>query len=152
MPTLPKKRGQCMSVETFLIIYVLLIIIMIGFEIWFLTNNKGVYLRVSYKSLKRIIDSLNNRYKEWGADILSVEISRFYYEYMQEEPQVKKYFQNVVIWIDSVIFRIDSGSKSANCLKDYAIVLKESRDILEKIIHIINAKNINRVFYVILIN
>lgn len=46
-------------------------------------------------------------------------------------PQLKKYYSNVVVWIDAIIFKVDSGNRKASVLKQYAYELKTARDILE---------------------
>lgn len=114
-----------MSAETFLIIYMAFIVIMIIVELWTVKNNKGPYLKTSYKTLKTLCDKSDN------VEDLSKEIVRFYNEYVQEQPQMLKFFPNVVAWIDAIIFRIDSGYKSALILIDNVDEIKNARDILE---------------------
>lgn len=46
-------------------------------------------------------------------------------------PQLKKYYSNVVVRIDAIIFRVDSGNRKVSVLKQYAYELKTARDILE---------------------
>lgn len=114
-----------MSAEIFLLIYVLLIIFMIVIELLAIKNNKGPYLKTSYQALKIISDKSDN------IEDLSKEIVRFYNEYVQEQPQILRFFPNVIVWIDAIIFRIDSGYKSALILVDNVDEIKNARDILE---------------------
>lgn len=120
-----------MIFEVFLIIYLFLIITMVFVEIWVLTNSKGQHLRTSYKSLKIICDNIENDYTTGKEEILAREMIRFFNEYVQEEPKIKKFFPNVVVWIDAIIFRIDCGYKHASVLKEYENSLKCVRDELE---------------------
>ena len=46
-----------MSVEMFLVIYVVLVVLLVSLEIYLLFNNKAQHLRVSYKALKYIYES-----------------------------------------------------------------------------------------------
>lgn len=126
------KGGNYMSAERFLIIYLIMIMLMAVFEIFLLTNNKGQHLKTSYKSLKGICENITKGNEVNKEEVLATEITRFYNEYIQEEPQIKKFFPNVVVWVDAIIFRVDCGYKSASVLNDYKVILKKSRDILEK--------------------
>lgn len=114
-----------MSAEIFLLIYVLLIIFMIMIELLAIKNNQGPYLKTSYQALKIISDKSDN------IEDLSKGIVRFYNEYVQEQPQILRFFPNVIVWIDAIIFRIDSGYKSALILVDNVDEIKNARDILE---------------------
>lgn len=104
---------------------------MIIVEVWLLSNDKSTYLRICYKSLKSICEDSCAEKLPSGGKKLSNEISRFYNEYVQEMPQLKKYYSNVVVQIDAIIFRVDSGNRKASVLKQYAYELKTARDILE---------------------
>lgn len=120
-----------MTTEVFLLIYVILIIAMIIVEVWLLSNDKSTYLRICYKSLKSICEDSCAEKLPSGGKKLSNEISRFYDRYIQEMPQLKKYYSNVVVWIDAIIFKVDSGNRKASVLKQYTYELKTARDILE---------------------
>ncbi len=63
---------------------------------------------------------------------LAKEVNRFYEEYVQEDMQVKKFFPNVVVWLDAIIFRINCGNKHAYLLKRYIRELRNIRDELEE--------------------
>lgn len=121
-----------MGAEVFLSIYIVLVAVMIAAEILILSNSKVQHLKISYKSLKTICESLVEEELSLKEERLAREINRFYNEYIQEEPQIKKFFPNVVVWCDAIIFRIDCGQKRALVLREYVSELKNARDILEK--------------------
>ena len=120
-----------MDVVTFLVIYVVFLFIMIICEIWILSNDKSRYLRISYKSLKSICEAFCKEDAVLDSKEFSFEINRFYNEYLQEMPQLKKHYPNVVVWLDASIFRIDYGKIGATVLKQYIHSLKAARDVLE---------------------
>ena len=116
-----------MEAVIFLAIYLVVLVFAIALEIYLLFNNKGQYLRTSYKALDAICKNNNSK----DIDLLSKEVNRFYDEYVQEDALTKKFFPNVVVWIDAIIFRIDCGYKHASILKEYENSLKCIRDELE---------------------
>ncbi len=120
-----------MNIEFFLLIYMFLIIIMVICEVWILSNDVGGFLRISYRSLKSICEDFSQEEKKFNSKDLAHEINRFYNEYIQEMPQLKRLYPNIVVWLDAVIFKIDSGGKRASVLKQYTYNLKAARDILE---------------------
>lgn len=105
----------------------MILVVVIGFEIYVLFNNKGQYLKTSYKALENICKLCDSD----NTEVLARKINRFYEEYVQEDAQTKKFFPNVVVWIDAIIFRIDCGYKHASILKEYENSLKCIRDELE---------------------
>lgn len=113
--------------EELLVIVMLIYMITFILEIYYLFNNKGVYLKTSYKALERICKTSVQK----NLTISLKEINRFYEEYVQEDAQTKKYFPNVVVWLDAIIFRIDCGYKHATVLKEYENEIKQIRDELE---------------------
>lgn len=118
-----------MSINVFLTIYLTLLIITFALEVYILLNNKSQHLRISYKSLKNICQKINATSEE-RSQIMSKEICRFYNEYTQEIPRIKKCFPNVVVWIDAIIFRVNCGEKNATILQAYIDDLKNARDLL----------------------
>ncbi len=120
-----------MSINVFLTIYLTLLIFTFVLEVYILLNNKSQHLRISYKSLKNICKKINATSEERN-QIMSREICRFYNEYTQEIPRIKKFFPNVVVWIDAIIFRVNCGEKNASILQDYIDDLKNARDLLAK--------------------
>lgn len=116
-----------MDTKIFLLIYICLIIIMICIEFYLLSNNKFQHLKTSYKAMKTICEDADNK----DINVLKEEINRFYCEYVQEQPQIVKFFPNVVVWMDAIIFRISCGYKHANILKGYITDIKSVRDLLQ---------------------
>ncbi|MGN0280504.1 MAG: hypothetical protein ACI4C4_14225 [Lachnospiraceae bacterium] len=116
-----------MDAVIFLSVYIVFVVAVVGIEIYVLFNNKGQYLRTSYKAL----DGICKTYDPRNMDLLSKEVNRFYEEYVQEDAQTKKFFPNAVVWMDAIIFRIDCGYKHASILKEYENSLKCVRDELE---------------------
>lgn len=121
-----------MGAVTFLVIYVLLLLIMVAIEIYILSNDKYKYLKISYRSVKTICDGLCTEGATPSSKDVAEELNRFYNEYIQEMPQLKRLYSNVVVWLDAIIFRIDFGNKQAAVLKTYVQLLKQSRDLLAK--------------------
>lgn len=119
-----------MSVSSFFAIYIIFMIIVIIIEICLLSNDKSKYLNRSYKAIKFICDSWCKDDASNGKNI-SIELKRFYDEYVQEVPSFKKFYPNVVVWMDSVIYRITCGNEKTKDLKPYIKYLKEARDIME---------------------
>ena len=108
-----------MGAVVFLVIYAILLIVMVIFEVYILSNDKSKYLNISYKSLKTICERLCVENTTSSSKELANELNRFYNEYTQEMPQLKRFYSNVVIWIDAIIFRIDSGNQKANVATVY---------------------------------
>lgn len=119
-----------MDAAIFLTIYILFILITVAIEIYILANNKLKYLRLSYRPIKAICDDLSKDVSLPCSKIISNELNRFYNEYIQETPQLKKFYSNVVVWLDAVIFRIDLGDKRASILTPHVQSLKQARDLL----------------------
>lgn len=120
-----------MSIELLLKIYIVLFVVIYILEIYMLLNNKEKFLRKSYKPLKIICQKVND-ISENQEKILTEDILRFYNEYIQEEPRIKKFFPNVVRWLDAIIFKVNCGEKNATILTDFIDDLKKSRDLLEE--------------------
>ena len=121
-----------MDATTFLVVYIFLLFIIVGLEIYFLSNDNYRHLKISYKSVKTIFDDLCAENATPSIRDVAEELNRFYNEYIQEMPQLKKLYSNVVMWVDAIIFRIDFGNKQAAVLKPYVQLLKQSRDLLAK--------------------
>ena len=112
--------------ETIIIVtYIILMPILIVAEIYILRNDKGKYVRVSSKGLMSIL-----KIENIDKNKLAEEVELFYYRYSQERPGIKKFFPNVIVWIDSIIFRIDLDYGYVKDLKDNVGLLKESRELL----------------------
>ena len=109
-----------------LIIIIVYFVFVIGAFIYLSYNNKAVYIKTSYKALANICKANDKQ----DINIISKEIERFYDGYVQEDAHIEKFFPNVVLLLDAIIFRIDSGRLSP--LKEYGSILKNARDQLEK--------------------
>lgn len=118
-----------MNVEFFLAIYVILIIIAIILEVYLLANDKYRYVRVSINHLSTVlqrnenIDTIN---------LMAKELNRLYTEYVREYAKFKKFYPNIIVWLDAIIFRLDTYKKISQILIDKSSIIKDARDLLEK--------------------
>ena len=118
-----------MNVEFFLAIYVILIIIAIILEVYLLANDKYRYVRVSINHLSTVlqrnknIDTIN---------LMAKELKRLYIEYVREYAKFKKFYPNIIVWLDAIIFRLDTYKKISQILIDKSSIIKDARDLLEK--------------------
>lgn len=118
-----------MNVEFFLAIYVILIIIAIILEVYLLANDKYRYVRVSINHLSTVlqrnknIDTIN---------LMAKELNRLYIEYVREYAKFKKFYPNIIVWLDAIIFRLDTYKKISQILIDKRSIIKDARDLLEK--------------------
>ena len=118
-----------MNVEFFLAIYVILIIIAIILEVYLLANDKYRYDRVSINHLSTVlqrnenIDTIN---------LMAKELNRLYTEYVREYAKFKKFYPNIIVWLDAIIFRLDTYKKISQILIDKSSIIKDARDLLEK--------------------
>ena len=118
-----------MNVEFFLAIYVILIIIAIILEVYLLANDKYRYVRVSINHLSTVlqrnknIDTIN---------LMEKELNRLYIEYVREYAKFKKFYPNIIVWLDAIIFRLDTYKKISQILIDKSSIIKDARDLLEK--------------------
>lgn len=118
-----------MNVEFFLAIYVILIIIAIILEVYLLANDKYRYVRVSINHLSTVlqrnknIDTIN---------LMAKELNRLYIEYVREYTKFKKFYPNIIVWLDAIIFRLDTYKKISQILIDKSSIIKDARDLLEK--------------------
>ena len=118
-----------MNVEFFLAIYVILIIIAIILEVYLLANDKYRYVRVSINHLSTVlqrnenIDTIN---------LMAKELNRLYTEYVREYAKFKKFYPNIIVWLDAIIFRLDTYKKISQILIYKSSIIKDARDLLEK--------------------
>jgi hypothetical protein len=118
-----------MNVEFFLAIYVILIIIAIILEVYLLANDKYRYVRVSINHLSTVlqrnknIDTIN---------LMAKELNRLYIEYVREYAKFKKFYPNIIVWLDAIIFRLDTYKKISQILINKSSIIKDARDLLEK--------------------
>jgi len=112
-----------------LAIYVILIIIAIILEVYLLANDKYRYVRVSINHLSTVlqrnenIDTIN---------LMAKELNRLYTEYVREYAKFKKFYPNIIVWLDAIIFRLDTYKKISQILIDKSSIIKDARDLLEK--------------------
>lgn len=115
--------------QSFLAIYVILIIIAIILEVYLLANDKYRYVRVSINHLSTVlqrnenIDTIN---------LMAKELNRLYTEYVREYAKFKKFYPNIIVWLDAIIFRLDTYKKISQILIDKSSIIKDARDLLEK--------------------
>ena len=69
-----------MGAVVFLVIYAILLIVMVIFEVYILSNDKSKYLNISYKSLKTICERLCVENTTSSSKELADERNRFYNE------------------------------------------------------------------------
>lgn len=94
------------------------------------TDDKIKHIKWSALALKNVLKNCEQK------DIKSVskEVQLLYDEYVQEKPSAKKYFSNVIVWLDTIILRINTETKSVKCVSGYYEVLKNVRELLDETI------------------
>lgn len=98
---------------------------------WILnTDDKLKHIKLSTVGLKNILN--NSEHKD--VESISKEVQLLYNEYVQEKPSAKKYFPNVIIWLDTIILRINTESKGVKCVSEYYESLKNVRELLNEAI------------------
>ena len=107
-----------------LLIYALIIPLMLNID------DKIRHIKLSALALKNVLKSCEQK----DIESISREVQLLYNEYIQERPSAKKYFSNVIIWLDTIILRINMEAKSVRCVSKYYEVLKNVRELLNKTI------------------
>ncbi len=94
------------------------------------TDDKIKHIKWSALALKNVLKNCEQK------DIKSIskEVQLLYDEYVQEKPSAKKYFSNVIVWLDTIILRINTETKSVKCVSSYYEVLKNVRELLDETI------------------
>lgn len=94
------------------------------------TDDKIKHIKWSALALKNVLKNCEQK------DIKSIskEVQLLYDEYVQEKPSAKKYFSNVIVWLDTIILRINTETKSVKCVSGYYEVLKNVRELLDETI------------------
>ena len=59
-------------------------------------------------------------------------MNRLYTEYVREYAKFKKFYPNIIVWLDAIIFRLDTYKKISQILIDKSSIIKDARDLLEK--------------------
>ena len=94
------------------------------------TDDKIKHIKWSAIALKNVLKNCEQK------DIKSIskEVQLLYDEYVQEKKSEKKYFSNVIVWLDTIILRINTETKSVKCVSGYYEVLKNVRELLDETI------------------
>ena len=120
--TWSKLLKYCKNYWAFIIIAIIL-------EVYLLANDKYRYVRVSINHLSTVlqrnknIDTIN---------LMAKELNRLYIEYVREYAKFKKFYPNIIVWLDAIIFRLDTYKKISQILIDKSSIIKDARDLLEK--------------------
>lgn len=116
-----------MGAELFLTAYVCFIVALVIVQIELMTNSKTTFMKENC----RVLEKICNEYAKYdNVDVLEKEIKRYYLECIQEKPNMKKYFSDIIVWLDAIIFRIDSDYKYGRSLKKHSELIKSVRDSL----------------------
>lgn len=117
-----------MKFETFLALYVVLIIVAIFLEIYILANDKYKYIRESFRHLTRMFD---RNVEIDNVDLMVRELKRLYTQYRREYPRFCKFYPNIIVWLDTLVFRLDTYNKVPQILLERESVIKNAREVLE---------------------
>lgn len=109
----------------FLIVYIVILFLSLVYLLYYSKHDRAGYMRVSCKRLESMLENFNI-----DEDIMEKEIERVYDGYANEMPSVKTVFPNVIMWIDAIIYRIDSKYRCAKKLINYSKDIKKARDVL----------------------
>lgn len=113
----------------FIVLYVVFIVVGLGFEIYLLCNNEQQFISNSIKRLNVLFER-DSKMNDGG--YIASELNEFYNEYARQYPKIKKYFPNVLLWINAIVFRIDTTKKIPLLIQEKESLIKEARNILEK--------------------
>jgi len=105
-----------------LLIYALMIPILLN------ADDKVKHIKWSALGLKNVLKGCEKN----DTERISKEVQLLYDEYVQEKPSARKYFPNVIIWLDTIILRINTEAKSVKCVSEYYEILKNVREFLNE--------------------
>lgn len=105
-----------------LLIYALMIPILLN------ADDKVKHIKWSALCLKNVLKGCEKK----DTERISKEVQLLYDEYVQEKPSARKYFPNVIIWLDTIILRINTEAKSVKCVSEYYEILKNVREFLNE--------------------
>ena len=105
-----------------LLIYALMIPILLN------ADDKVKHIKWSALGLKNVLKGCEKK----DTERISKEVQLLYDEYVQEKPSARKYFPNVIIWLDTIILRINTEAKSVKCVSEYYEILKNVREFLNE--------------------
>ena len=115
-----------------LVVLIMLYIIMaFGIVYWLNLNidEKQNHIKKTAHGLKNVLKEYD---KEEIADIQKVsdDVKLLYDEYIQELPNAKKFFPNIIVWLDSILLQLSLERKRVQPLEKYYNLLKKVRDFL----------------------
>ncbi len=116
-----------MNFEAFEILYTVTLCFMVITEIYIIAHDRNMYIYTSLRAISRMCKNNENN----SIDDLVKDINDFYSEYAQEKPKIKKFFPNVIVWINAIIFKIDCSDKKATVWHNIEKPIKQVRDKLE---------------------
>ena len=112
--------------ETIVIITWALVIYALVIPIILNADDKVKHIKWSALGLKNVLKGCGKK----DTESISKEVQLLYDEYVQEKPSTRKYFPNVIIWLDTIILRINTETKSVKCVSEYYETLKNVREFL----------------------
>ena len=113
------------------VLIMLYIIMVFGIVYWLSLNidEKQNHIKKTARGLKNVLKEYD---KEEMVDIQKVsdDVKLLYDEYIQELPNVKKIFPNIIVWLDSILLQLSLERKRVQPLEKYYKLLKNVRDFL----------------------
>lgn len=115
------------------VLIMLYIIMAFGIVYWLNLNidEKQNHIKKTARGLKNVLKEYD---KEGIADIQKVsdDVKLLYDEYIQELPNAKKFFPNIIVWLDLILLQLSLERKRVQSLEKYYNLLKNVRDFLNK--------------------
>ena len=113
------------------VLIMLYIIMVFGIVYWLNLNidEKQNHIKKTARGLKNVLKEYD---KEEMVDIQKVsdDVKLLYDEYIQELPNAKKIFPNIIVWLDSILLQLSLERKRVQPLEKYYKLLKNVRDFL----------------------
>ena len=113
------------------VLIMLYIIMVVGIVYWLSLNidEKQNHIKKTARGLKNVLKEYD---KEEMVDIQKVsdDVKLLYDEYIQELPNAKKIFPNIIVWLDSILLQLSLERKRVQPLEKYYKLLKNVRDFL----------------------
>ena len=113
------------------VLIMLYIIMVFGIVYWLSLNidEKQNHIKKTARGLKNVLKEYD---KEEMVDIQKVsdDVKLLYDEYIQELPNAKKIFPNIIVWLDSILLQLSLERKRVQPLEKYYKLLKNVRDFL----------------------
>lgn len=108
-----------------LITYFILLILFVVITIYLCFRDRNSYMKVACQRLLSTIKCMN-----YDLEDLECEIEKVYMCYSSNVPSVKRLYPNVVMWIEDVVYRINTDNGYARELRPYIKELRIARDKL----------------------